>query len=342
MLTYAFQALKQLDYDEIASEDFEEIQDLFAAILAKGVAQQLKQGLYREYITKNEELSVLRGKIDIPGTIRLRINNQQRAACEFDEFSENNLYNQILKATMHYLLRATGVKPEHKTTLKTELMAFDTVEMVEPSAIAWNRLHYQRNNLNYELLLNVCYFVLVGMLQTTEQGGYRMSAFSDEHMARLFERFILEYYRKNHNYLTEANASQVEWDLCGDTSESAIRFLPTMQTDIMLRLKERVLIIDAKYYGKTLQHHYDKYTLHSGNIYQIYAYVKNQDKKCTGDVAGLLLYAKTDEEITPDVWYNIGGNMIGARTLDLNKDFVEIAKQLDLIASNYFNNGKSK
>ena len=180
------------------------------------------------------------------------------------------------------------------------------------------------------------------MLQTTEQGGYRMSAFSDEHMARLFERFILEYYRKNHNYLTEANASQVEWDLCGDTSESAIRFLPTMQTDIMLRLKERVLIIDAKYYGKTLQHHYDKYTLHSGNIYQIYAYVKNQDKKCTGDVAGLLLYAKTDEEITPDVWYNIGGNMIGARTLDLNKDFVEIAKQLDLIASNYFNNGKSK
>ena len=37
MLTYAFQVLKQTNYDEIASEEFEEIQDLFASILAKGI-----------------------------------------------------------------------------------------------------------------------------------------------------------------------------------------------------------------------------------------------------------------------------------------------------------------
>ena len=47
MLTYAFQVLNQGNYSEIKGEEFEHIQDLFAAILAKGVAQQLKQGLYR-------------------------------------------------------------------------------------------------------------------------------------------------------------------------------------------------------------------------------------------------------------------------------------------------------
>ncbi|MEL7659082.1 MAG: 5-methylcytosine-specific restriction endonuclease system specificity protein McrC, partial [Bacillota bacterium] len=69
MLTYAFQVLKQSNYEDVASEEFENIQDLFAAILAKGIAQQLKQGLYREYTSKTESLSVLRGKLEINGTI---------------------------------------------------------------------------------------------------------------------------------------------------------------------------------------------------------------------------------------------------------------------------------
>ena len=51
MLSYAFQVLKQSNYDDVESEKFDQAQDLFAAILSKGVAQQLKQGLYREYIT---------------------------------------------------------------------------------------------------------------------------------------------------------------------------------------------------------------------------------------------------------------------------------------------------
>ena len=42
MLSYAFRILKQSNYDEVASEKFENAQDLFAAILSKGVAQQLK------------------------------------------------------------------------------------------------------------------------------------------------------------------------------------------------------------------------------------------------------------------------------------------------------------
>ena len=47
MLSYAFQILKQSNYENVAAEEFDKVQDLFAAILAKGVAKQLKQGLYR-------------------------------------------------------------------------------------------------------------------------------------------------------------------------------------------------------------------------------------------------------------------------------------------------------
>ncbi len=336
MLSYAFQILKQQNYEEIAAEKFDHAQDLFATILSKSVAQQLKQGLYREYTTKSETLSVMRGKLDLPETIRNRIQRKQKLACEFDELSENNLLNQIIKTTMHYLLIDKDVKPERKVALKKLLVFFDGIDQLRPSEIPWSHIYYQRNNKNYELLINICYFVLDGMLQTTEKGELKMVAFSDEHMARLYERFILEYYRKHHTYLSEVKAGQVKWNLNGENSESMCRFLPVMQTDIMLRQKEKILIIDAKYYGRTLQKQFDKYSLHSGNVYQIFTYVKNQDKNNTGNVAGILLYAKTDEDITPDCMFNMGGNLIGAKTLDLNKEFPLITAQLDKLAEDFF------
>ena len=337
MLSYAFQVLKQSNYEEVASEDFEKIEDLFAAILAKGLARQLKQGLYRTYVTKNETLSVMRGKLDMPGTIRNRIQHKQKLACEYDELSVNNQYNQILKTTVHYLIRAEGVDPERKILLKKSLVFFDEIDLLEPTNIQWGLLLYERNNKNYELLLNICYFALSGMLQTTESGDYKMMAFSDEHMAKLYERFILEYYRVHYkNLLSEVRAAQIKWDIVGDKDSPLIRFLPIMQTDIMLRRNEKTLIIDAKYYSRTLQQQYDRYTLHSATIYQSLSYVKNQDAQHTGNVGGLLLYARTDEPITPDGMINIGGNMIGAKTLDLNVDFKIITAQLDKIVRNYF------
>lgn len=85
-----------------------------------------------------------------------------------------------------------------------------------------------------------------------------------------------------------------------------------------------------------MQMQYDKTTLHSGNVYQIFTYVKNQDTANTGNVSGMLLYAKTEEAITPDWSFVMGGNKISVKTLDLNKEFKLIAAQLDKIAEDHF------
>lgn len=335
MLTYAFQVLKQSTFEEIEAEEFDKIHNLFAAILSKGVARQLKQGLYREYTNKQESLAVMRGKLAINGTIKNRIQRKQELSCEFDELSENNLYNQILKTTMYYLVRNPQIDEERKMDLNKLLLFFDNVELLQPSSIQWSKLYYQRNNKNYEMLLNICFFILDGMLQTTEKGKYLVAGFSDEHMSRLYERFILEYYREHHSHLTEIKAAQIKWSLSDEHDESMVRFLPRMKTDIYLRHHDKILIIDAKYYGKTMQKQYDKLTLKSTNLYQIFAYVKNEDRDHSGKVSGLLLYAKTDEDVTPDFTFNLSGNQIGAKTLDLNVEFNVISTQLDKIVEYY-------
>ena len=115
--------------------------------------------------------------------------------------------------------------------------------------------------------------------------------------------------------------------------------LPVMQSDIMLTKGDTVLIIDVKYYTHTMQTQYDVHTLHSGNLYQIFTCVKNKDVEF-GDkphtVSGMLLYVATDEAIQPDNSYQISGNKISLKTLDLNQDFLEITAQLNTIVEKYF------
>ena len=116
--------------------------------------------------------------------------------------------------------------------------------------------------------------------------------------------------------------------------------LPVMQTDIMLSYGEKILIIDAKYYAHSTQMQYDKHTLHSGNMYQIFTYVKNKEAELAGkphEVSGMLLYARTDEDIYPENEYRMSGNRIEVRTLNLDGDFAMIKEQLDGIADKYLN-----
>lgn len=104
----------------------------------------------------------------------------------------------------------------------------------------------------------------------------------------------------------------------------------------MLKSGDKTLVIDAKYYAHTTQSQYNTNTLHSGNLYQIFTYVKNLDTSNSGSVAGMLLYAKTDEIVLPNNDYKMGGNQISVKTLDLDCEFAEIKRQLDDIVQRYF------
>ena len=90
-----------------------------------------------------------------------------------------------------------------------------------------------------------------------------------------------------------------------------------------------------------MQVHFDKQTISSANIYQIFTYVKNKEyelsmKEKPHKVSGMLLYAKTQDEIQPDGIYQMSGNQITVRTLDLYQPFEKIKHSLDGIVADHF------
>lgn len=335
MLSYAFTNLHQKDFEEVDAEAFDNLHNLFAAILGKGISQQIKHGLYREYRNNSDNLTALRGKIDLYGTISNKIARKKMISCNFDELSENNLLNQIIKSTVMILLCQPTVESKYKDTLKKCMPFFSNVGLIEPSFIPFEIIRFQRSNQSYRMLISICQLIIDGMLMMEESGEYRLASFIDEQrMCRLYEKFILEYYRKTFPELN-VSASQIQWALDNEYDS----LLPILQTDITISNSTEVLIIDAKYYASTTQVQYDTYKIHSSNLYQIFTYVKNCSLNDANNrnVSGMLLYARTNQVIQPNQVYAMSGNKISVKTLDLNVEFSEIAKQLNDIITNHFN-----
>ena len=333
MLSYAFQILNEQGYKDLATENFDNAEDLCAAILIRGISYQLKRGLGREYISETDTISAIRGKMEIAASLKSQSLLRNQMVCTYDELSVDSPLNRIIKSAAVLLLKA-DISKARKKELRRLSVFFSEVTLIDPRTINWS-IHYNRNNQTYRLLIAVCYLVVKGLLQSQSDGSVRMMDFLDEQrMHRLYEKFILEYYRKHFPQI-KASAAQIEWALDDEFGT----MLPTMQSDITLSYHnggvERTLIIDAKYYAHTTQVQYDVHTLHSGNLYQIFTYVKNKAAK-GGEVSGMLLYAQTDEEIYPSNEYKMSGNKITVRTLDLSGDFAKIASQLNAIVQEHF------
>lgn len=259
---------------------------------------------------------------------------KRKIFCEFDEFTENSYFNQVLKSTCILLLKKGNIRELNKRNLKKLLLFFQEVEEVNLQNINWHSITYHRNNATYKMLINICYLIVKGLLMTDDNGSTKLDKVLDPQlMHKLYEKFVLNYYKKEYPQI-DVSASLIKWDI--DESEN-IEFLPAMKSDITLKFGDKTLIIDTKFYSHSYSVHFDKESYISGNLYQIYTYVKNEDKFNTGNVQGLLLYAKTEDEfITPENEYNLGGNLIGVKILDLNQDWLFIKNKLNSIVDNIF------
>jgi 5-methylcytosine-specific restriction enzyme subunit McrC len=328
MLSYAYRSLQEKGYESVAAEEFGNTQDLLATIIVRGTANQIRRGLHRDYVAHEETVAGVRGQISVGATVKRLSHIQGRLVCRHDEFTEDSAHNRALKATMAMFLRYGRLRPEIREALRRLLGYFGRVGDVELSTIRWDTITFHRNNASYRMLLGICRLAVQGLLLTTRTGEHRLAAwFDDSQMYSLYERFVREYYRQHHPELAP-RVTTVEWNAKrrGGTTD-----LPVMRTDITLTSGERSLIIDTKYYGRTIQGlgRRGRATLISENIYQMFAYVKNCDRAGSGNVAGALLYAKTEESVTPDDDFDMDGSLISLKTLDLGGDWRAIVAQLE-------------
>ena len=109
-----------------------------------------------------------------------------------------------------------------------------------------------------------------------------------------------------------------------------------MKTDITLPGASPKIIIDTKYYQDTMRESYNKETVKSENLYQLFSYLLNQEdgSEETAKTKGILLYPTIRKEY--NLQYRFKEHHIQIKTVNLNTHWSEIEKRLmQVVGENY-------
>jgi 5-methylcytosine-specific restriction enzyme subunit McrC len=251
-----------------------------------------------------------------------------KAHCAFDELSVNTPANQVIRATIKYLAEVPSLDKALRGKLLAIYRDLPEIDPIRLSRLSFRKIQLHGNNRFYKFLLSVCELVVNSWLVDEETGNYRFRDFlrDDRRMAQVFESFIFNFFRIERADL-DVRKEKIAWAVANPVAENVV-YLPSMETDISLRSSQRTLIIDAKYYKETLSTYYESKSIHSSNLYQLFAYLKNLETRGEPDAkaAGMLLYPVVDQRLRLD--YSIHGHSVSICTIDLSQGWQEIKKEL--------------
>ncbi|MGE6204653.1 5-methylcytosine-specific restriction endonuclease system specificity protein McrC [Guptibacillus hwajinpoensis] len=330
MLCYAWNVLDQSDENVVGSEKFDNIYDLLARIYINGANSLIKRGLSRSYIQERREVSTLKGKVEVADSIKKQTLRNGRMVCQYDNFSVDIKLNQIVKATINLLLKAPLLDKTLNKKLRKLRLYFSNVRDIQMANDTFSSLRFNRNNYHYRMLMSVSELIYQGLITREEGNDTKFLSFiRDRQMAKLYENFVLNFYRRHlDSGIYHVHSPKIHWNLDQSVSDEELSLLPEMRTDIVVenKLTSSQLIIDTKYYGETLttSNWTDKEKVHTGHLYQIFAYVNSSNYK--GNKIGMLLYPTIKQEI--NAGYSITGKRIYIKTLNLNAEWSEISTRL--------------
>ena len=329
MLCYAWDLLNEMD--EVKSSDITgfDAYNLFARVMASGIQRLLKRGLGRGYSTVEEDCQVIKGKIDFSDSIKRQTMRHLRLSCHYEVMDHNTIFNRVIKATLSRLLGYRGLHDDNRVELSKVNRFFAEIEDIKLSHHLFSNIRFCRGDAQYEMLIRICEIIFRNSVIDEATGHILFKDFErDKRLWELFELFVFNFYKKHiGDQYRVSHSKQIAWDL--DDNGQDVKYLPTMVTDTMLENKWRRLIIDTKYYAEAVIGQYeDSKKIRSQHLYQIYAYVQNSAASAAPEqqVEGILLYPQVDGHI--DCEYDIQGQRILVKMVDLNDEWEVIHYRL--------------
>lgn len=314
------------DLRKIEQKDYNNETEFFAEMFDLTLAKYVKKGLHRDYVEKKETLKTIRGKVDFNSTLKTLGFKSKKIDCTYDEYSSNNLINQFIYSTLHIVIKSK-IRKELKQSLKKKIVFFNNVSKIKVDEKSINGIRAIRGNNSLNFLINISKYIHLNLGFDEKKGKYDLGDFvkSKKSMAAVFENFTLNFYKSKLSQ-SEVKSELIKWD--SDTEDSTY---PVMKTDITIRNKNKIIVIDTKYYNNMFQYHYlnpDNPKFRSGNIYQLYTYLNNlnEDK----EIEGMLLYPSTTSTVRNE--RVVSGKKIMINNINLNQDWKKIEEELlDLI-----------
>lgn len=247
--------------------------EFLVRLFANRLFAELHRGLVRRYEAREENLSVLRGRILIGEQIRRNQAVPERFYCGFEEFTEDNPLNRILKAALRLLL-AFSRNMDNQRSLGELLLAFEGIADVDRRSLPWDEIRIDRLNARYLPCLNLASLFLRQTPPDVTAGSTGgLSVFFD--MNVLFEEYVGRVAAGVLRPLGfDVRLQDKRRYLVYDEVAERDAFL--LKPDIVGRVAERpVWIIDTKW--KELSQQEAKEGVSQTDMYQMYAYAQRYE-----------------------------------------------------------------
>ena len=329
------------------------IPHLVAEILTKAVERRLRRELSHGYQRRRADINRVRGRIDLFRTERRQLLQRGNVACVFDELTVDTQRNRYVKAA---LVHIAGVVEKFGDHLELERRCRDLAFRLERAGVVggldaqhkrtaeamdnvgWADAHERQMLAAARLALNLSIpseqsgLALLPIVNRSETKGWK-----------LYEDAVAGFYdvALYHMGWKVSKGDHIYWPAT-DPTPGLQAIMPGMITDIVLQRHKvgipasgRRIVIDTKFTSILGSARYEKQTLKSANMYQMYTYLRSQElpgDPISRQSTGVLLYPSLGVDYNESAI--IQGHRVSFATVDLAADGQTIRSQLLRIVDN--------
>ena len=288
----------------------ETLPDVLALNLVAAARRAFGRGLLRGYLSEEEALYTVRGRIQFSEHIRRRFSIPLPLELRFDEFTEDILANRLVKAAAARLGRMTFSSAEARRGLGWIAAVLENVSLLEFRRGRVPEVRFDKLNEHYQHVVGLARLILLHSEFESFRGDVRATGFLID-MNRLFQEFLTQALREKQD--VSANTLQSERKVPFDQEGSV-----NLEPDLSWWEGENCSFVGDAKYKKVADNH-----VPNADLYQILAYATALDLP-----GGLLIYAKGEADIAS---YKVrhADKVLEVAALDLSGTLEEILERVD-------------
>lgn len=230
--------------------------EIFITMFLEELAKLIQKGIKSDYITKEENLKFLKGKLKINEQIKKNYIHKENFFVEYQEFLSDRVENRLIKTTLEFLYKRSKSN-KNQQRIREFLFVFDGIKVSHNIKNDFSKVKLNRQMKDYEQTLLWCRtFLLENSFSPYKGSDIAFALLFD--MNLLFESYVGHYLRKKG---LDASLQDKGKYLVEEPSKFALK------PDIVINDKDEQLIADTKW--KIIKSEKD---ISQADMYQLYAY----------------------------------------------------------------------
>jgi len=266
--------------------------EIFITMFLDELSELIKKGIKSDYVTKEENLAYLKGKLQIKEQIARNYIHKECFFVAYDEYVSDRVENRLIKTTLHYLYKQAKLN-NNKKRIREYLFVFDEVGVSHTVKYDFSKVKLGRQMKDYEQILVWAKTFLLGSSYSPHKGSDLAFALLFD-MNELFESYVGHYIKKQ-GY--DVSLQDKQHHLAFSEQKGIYALRPDIVID-----KGRI-IADTKW--KLLSQEKTRQGIGGSDLYQMYAY-GTKYSNCEGMY---LIYPKDKELETKTYDYHKEGGL---------------------------------